>query len=143
VSNFVIKNKVVRKDNGEIRTNETIPKQAINKPHYISSKVARNINNMKSIHLAGDKFLIREEAPVNSYQTTQFPAPDLPGVYFRGMQYYDLKEVHFLNNTGIANLIELLKSLLEKDVEVRFVNVSDKIKNKIKTLELDQILICI
>jgi hypothetical protein len=142
VTNFVIKNIVVRKDNGEIRTNETIPKQAINEPHYISSNVARNINNMKSIHLAGDKFLIREEAPVNSYQS-QFPAPDLPGVYFKGMQYYDLKEVHFLNNTGIANLIELLKSLLENDVEVRFVNVSDKIKNKIKSLELDQILICI
>lgn len=63
----------------------------------------------------------------------------LSGVYFQGVQYFDLKNVNFINNTGIANLIDLLKSLLQQGVVIKFVNVKDKIKNKFKSLGLDSI----
>jgi len=108
-------------------------------------KVIRKADNtLKSIHLAGDQFIIKEEAPIRSYESFRLKESDsdLPGVFFQGTQYYDLKNIYFINNTGMANLIELLGSLLEKDVDVQFVNVCDKIKNKIKALGLDQILIC-
>ncbi|MCE3281151.1 MAG: hypothetical protein K0S44_3342 [Bacteroidetes bacterium] len=101
-------------------------------------------SNLKSIHPTENGFVIKEEAPIRSYATFRLgdSTTELPGVYFQGTQYYDLKNVYFINNTGMANLINLLESLLEKDVDVQFVNVCDKIKNKIKALGLDEILIC-
>lgn len=101
-------------------------------------------SNLKSIHPTENGFVIKEEAPIKSYEAFRMSDSDtdLPGVFFQGTQYYDLKNVYFINNTGMANLINLLESLLEKDVDVQFVNVCDKIKNKIKALGLDEILIC-
>ena len=72
----------------------------------------------------------------------KFAMDELAGVYIKGVHYYDFKNVHFINNTGIASLIDLLKCLLEKGVEVQFVNVSDKIKSKIKSMGLENILRC-
>lgn len=72
----------------------------------------------------------------------EFKADDLPGVYLNGIHYYDLGTVDFINHTGIANLIDILKSLLEQGIKVQFVNVSDSIKNKIRHLGLDHILVC-
>lgn len=102
--------------------------------------------NIKSISLSGDLFIIKEE---NQTKFNKLFLPkekktkdDFPGVYYEGVQYYDLKRLHSINNTGIAQLVDLLKSLLEQDVEVKFVNVSEKIKHKIKSLGLDHILYC-
>jgi ABC-type transporter Mla MlaB component len=109
-----------------------------------SDVVGKTINNLKSIHLSSNGFVIKEEAPVNTYQKYQLQQEqELPGVYFKGIQYYDLKNIYFINNAGIADLINLLKSLLEQNVEVQFVNVTTKIKDKIRSMDLDQILICI
>lgn len=108
-----------------------------------TTEFKRTGSNLKSIHLAGERFIIKDEAPMRSYETLKIiDSPEFPGVLFQGIQYYDLKNVFFINNTGMANLIDLLKSLLQKDVEVQFVNVCDKIKNKIKALGLDHIIIC-
>jgi hypothetical protein len=109
-----------------------------------SGMVKKTDSNLKSIHLSGNKFIIREEAPIRSYEAFRLSdsGTELPGVFFHGTQYYDLKNIYFINNTGMANLIDLLESLLEKDIDVQFVNVCDKIKNQIKSLGLDQILIC-
>jgi hypothetical protein len=107
-----------------------------------SNFIRKRTGRLRSIHISGDRFIIKEEGPVQSYQGYKPQEKELPGVYFKGIQYYDLKDIHFINNTGIANLIDLLKSLLENNVEVRFVNVSDKIKTKIKSMGLDHILIC-
>ena len=82
---------------------------------------------IKSINLSGDKLVITAE---------------LSGVFCQGVQYYDLKNISFINNTGIANLIDLLKSLLKQGVEVQFVNVADKIKEKIRSMGLQNILNC-
>ncbi|MFL5752901.1 MAG: STAS domain-containing protein [Bacteroidia bacterium] len=85
-------------------------------------------NNVKSIYPAGETWEIID---------------DLPGVYTHGIQYYDLKNIGFISNAGMASLIELLKSLLQKGIEVQFVNVNERIKGKIKALGLDHILNCI
>lgn len=100
-------------------------------------------SNLRSIHLSGEGFIIKDEPPIRSYESFKLSdSPELPGVFCQGIQYYDLKNIYFINNTGMANLLDLLKSLLQKDVEVQFVNVCDKIKNKIKSLGLDHIIIC-
>lgn len=72
----------------------------------------------------------------------EFAKDELAGVHIQGIHYYDFKNVHFINNTGIASLIDLLKCLLQKGVEIQFVNVSDKIKCKIKSMGLENILHC-
>jgi anti-anti-sigma factor len=66
----------------------------------------------------------------------------LPGVLCQGVQYYDMKHVHFINNTGLVGLVNLLKSLLKRGVEVRFVNVCESIKRRIRSMGLDNILNC-
>ena len=82
---------------------------------------------MKSINLSGDKLIITAE---------------LSGVFCHGIQYYDLKNILYINNNGMAALIDLLKSLLKQGVDVQFVNVNDKIKSKIKSMGLEHVLIC-
>lgn len=85
-------------------------------------------SNVKSINLSGDRVVITDQ---------------LPGVYCQGIQYYDLKNIGFINYNGMANLIDFIKSLLEKDTEVQFVNVNEKIKSKIKAIGLEHILNCV
>ena len=64
----------------------------------------------------------------------------LSGVYCNGVQYYDLNNILFINNTGLANLISLIKSLLKKGVVVKFVNANKMIKEKIKSFGLDKFI---
>jgi ABC-type transporter Mla MlaB component len=85
-------------------------------------------SRVKSINLSGDQIVITDE---------------LPGVYCHGIQYYDLKNIAHINYNGMANLIDFLKSLLENGVEVQFVNVNEKIKNKIQSMGLQHILTCV
>lgn len=67
---------------------------------------------------------------------------DIPGMFYRGTQYFDFKKIAFVNYNGLANLIKFLKYFAEKDIEVQFVNVNDAIKNKIRSMGLDHILYC-
>jgi hypothetical protein len=67
---------------------------------------------------------------------------ELSGVYLNGVQYYDLKNILYINNTGLANLIDLLKSLLKQGIKVQFVNVTQKIQDKIKSVGLERVLNC-
>lgn len=101
-------------------------------------------NNIKSIRLLDGKFIIKDSEPFNDlfHLNGEYPVNKLPGVYYKGIQYYDLKDVGYINNSGMINLIDLLKSLLKKGVETQFVNVNEKIKQKIKSLGLDHILNC-
>jgi ABC-type transporter Mla MlaB component len=85
-------------------------------------------NSVKTINLSGDQIVVTDE---------------LPGVYCKGVQYYDLKNIDFINYAGMASLIDFLKTLLEKGIDVKFVNVNEKIKNKIKSIGLDHILNCV
>lgn len=66
----------------------------------------------------------------------------LAGIYFQGVQYFDFKNVYFINNTGIANLIDLLKTLLKQGVVIKFVNVGEKIRDKFKSMGLEFIFNC-
>jgi ABC-type transporter Mla MlaB component len=72
----------------------------------------------------------------------EYAINEMASLYFHGVQYFDFKNVYFINNTGIANLIDLLKSLLKQGVEVKFVNVSQKIKDKFKLMGLEHIFNC-
>ena len=83
---------------------------------------------VKTINLSGDQIVIADE---------------IPGVLIQGIQYYDLKNIGFINYNGMANLVDFIKSLLEKGVEVQFVNVNEKIRSKIKSIGLEHILNCV
>jgi hypothetical protein len=58
----------------------------------------------------------------------------------QGFQEYDLGNVHYISNTGLANIIDLFKSSLRKGIEVHFLNASEKIKNKIRQMGMETIL---
>lgn len=85
-------------------------------------------SSIKAINFSGDEVVVTDE---------------IPSVYCQGVQYYDLKNIGFINYNGMANLIDFLKSLLEKGIEVKFVNVNEQIKSKIKSIGLEHILNCV
>ena len=58
----------------------------------------------------------------------------------QGFQEYDLGNVHYISNTGLANIIDLLKASLQKGIEVHFFNASEKIKTKIRALGMENVL---
>jgi ABC-type transporter Mla MlaB component len=99
-------------------------------------------NNVMSIRLSTDGLIIKDESTSTNPNEEDQTGAKLAGVYCQGVQYYDLKGVHYINNTGMAILIDLLKSLLEMGVEVQFVNVDEKIKAKIKEMGLERIINC-
>jgi len=99
-------------------------------------------SNIMSIRISSDGLTIKDEAEYKDEFHSEYTSDKLPGVYCQGVQYYDLNGVHFINNTGMAILIDILKSLLEMGVEVQFVNVHEKIKNKIKEAGLEKIINC-
>ncbi|MGQ0827603.1 MAG: STAS domain-containing protein [Bacteroidota bacterium] len=97
---------------------------------------------MKSIHFSKNQFIIKDVPVMKIRSDELFPSDQLSGAYLEGVQYYDLKNVQFINNTGMADLIDLLKSLLQKGIEVQFVNANEMIKNKIRSMGLEHILNC-
>lgn len=72
----------------------------------------------------------------------EYASNELAGVYFQGVQYFDFKNVYFINNTGVANMIDLLKSLLQHGVQIKFVNVRKKIRDKFTSMGLESIFNC-
>jgi ABC-type transporter Mla MlaB component len=103
-------------------------------------------NNVMSIRLSPDGLIFKDESQsstvYNDQNSYQYTTDRLSGVYCEGIQYYDLSEVRYINNTGMATLIDLLKSLLEMGVKVEFVNVDEKIKDKIREMGLEKIINC-
>jgi anti-anti-sigma regulatory factor len=61
-------------------------------------------------------------------------------VYHKGIMYYDFSKVKFINNSGIADIIDLVKSWIDLGAEVRFTNVSEEIKRKLRESELEGII---
>lgn len=103
---------------------------------------------LKDLALAGSS-AAKKEAAVKKIRFNEVfqlggehPTDELAGVCIDGIHYYDFKNVRFINNTGMACLIDLFKCLLEQGVRLQFVNVNDKIKNKIKLIGLENILMC-
>jgi len=113
--------------NISVEAPELISKSVKTRPENETYSDTNRKPGIKSINLSGDKLLITAE---------------LSGVFCQGIQYYDLKNITFINNTGMANLIDLLKSLLKQGVEVQFVNVNEKMKEKIRSMGLEHILNC-
>jgi anti-anti-sigma factor len=94
-------------------------------------------SSVMSIRLTPDGLVIKDDQVVTDEGTQM-----LSGVYCDGIQYYDLKGVSYINNTGMAILIDVLKSLLEMGVEVQFVNVHENIRKKIHEMGLEHIINC-
>jgi ABC-type transporter Mla MlaB component len=59
-----------------------------------------------------------------------------------GILTYDLSNVFSINNTGLAHMIDLMKSSLKNGIEVQFINVTEKVKAKIKTMGMFQLINC-
>jgi hypothetical protein len=64
---------------------------------------------------------------------------ELPGVFCRGVQYYDLKDIRFITNSRLVSLINHMRALVQQGVEVQFVNVCASIKQKICSLGLNKL----
>jgi anti-anti-sigma regulatory factor len=74
------------------------------------------------------------------YLTGEGHTEVLAGVYHKGIMYYDFSKVKFINNSGIADIIDLVKSWIDLGAEVRFTNVSEEIKRKLRESELEGII---
>jgi anti-anti-sigma factor len=101
--------------------------------------------NLMSIRLTPDGLIIKESTALQQkfgLDEEDEMEEKLSGVYFKGTHYFDLNSIHFINNTGIAILIDILKSILEMGVEVQFVNVDEKVKTKIKRMGLENLINC-
>ncbi|MDF2452874.1 MAG: hypothetical protein K0S26_2378 [Bacteroidota bacterium] len=66
----------------------------------------------------------------------------LAGVLCQGVQYYDFKNVPYINNNGLASLIRILKASMKNGIKLKFVNVNKRIQVKIKTMGLDKFINC-
>jgi ABC-type transporter Mla MlaB component len=77
------------------------------------------------INLSGDSWLSIDE---------------IPGMYYRGIQYFDFRKISYINYNGLAHLVKFLKFFLEKGTEVHLVNVSESIKNKINAVGLNHVV---
>ncbi len=128
---------------GEFKTDGFIPEEIPAneaEPEAISRRLAAEkkiSSNVMSILLTSDGLVIKDE---DRDENQEELASRLAGVYCEGVQYYDLNGIQYINNTGMAILIDLLKALLEMGVEVQFVNVHESIKKKIKELGLEKII---
>src|SRR3954471_5523966 len=99
----------------ELNTNVNASQDSIFESHMLNSKPEEQApRNIRRVELFGNRLSIKDEP------MTRVEFNELAGAYFKGVQFYDLKNVHFINNTGIANLIDLLKCMLEQGVEVKF-----------------------
>lgn len=83
-----------------------------------------------------------EESKDLFHLTGETRSEELSGVHFQGIYYYDMGKVQYINNSGIADLIDLVKAWLEQGIEVRFINARDEIKKKIADMDLENILYC-
>ena len=120
--------------------NNSLANQQLSEAAKLQIEAERKItDNIMSIRLTPDGLIIKDGP---EKQDSTHTTDHLPGVYCQGVMYYDLNNVHYINNTGMAILIDLLKSLLEMDVAVQFVNVDEKIKQRIREMGLENIINC-
>lgn len=114
----------------------------------METKPKTHLHESVSEELNAEKEEVRipdEELVIQTINTTEDKLGktlNLSGVTVEGVQYYDLKDTLHINNTGLANFIDLLKSLLKKGLKLHFVNVNDKIKEKMRSMGLDKIFNC-
>ena len=57
--------------------------------------------------------------------------------------YYDFREISYLSNNDMYNLLLHIKELLFQKKDSRLVNVNSKIKKSITLLGLDKVIVCL
>jgi hypothetical protein len=108
---------------------------------FLKSSVCKDNGNIVEIDSL-DNTIVNIKFDEVFQERGEYSSNELAGIYFEGTQYFDFKNVYFINNTGIANLIDLIKSLLRQGVVIKFVNVREKIKDKFKSMGLEFIFNC-
>lgn len=116
-----------------------------NDTNNLNNKTNEVDKNITSLH-AEESILFCNIKPeiqnMNLLSDQQENKAQFSGVFCKGVQYFDLKNIDFISNNDIANLIDLLKSLLKQGIGLQLVNVNKKIKEKVKAVGLDRILNC-
>jgi ABC-type transporter Mla MlaB component len=97
--------------------------------------------SISHITYSNGEFRVNNPAPIQL--SGKITGDELPGVFCDGIQYFDLGNINSVNNTGMASLISLLKSLLKQGTETRFVNVNTSIQQRIESLGLSEIIKCV
>ncbi len=59
-----------------------------------------------------------------------------------GTSTYDLRNVHYINNTGLAHMIELKRTALKNGIQIYFVNVCDNVRSKIQAMGIIHLFNC-
>lgn len=108
---------------------------------FLKNLIDENKKNENSLSSESEGSVIKKSEELFQ-ERGEYSGKEIAGIYFQGVQYFDFKNVYFINNTGIANLIDLLKSLLKQGVIIKFVNVREKIKHKFKSMGLECIFNC-
>ncbi len=55
---------------------------------------------------------------------------------------YDLRNVHYINNTGLAHMIELKRNALKNGIQIYFINVGDNVRSKIQAMGIIHLFNC-
>jgi anti-anti-sigma regulatory factor len=106
------------------------------------TKIESASNNNKNVTPESNLIFITKRRLEGENDVEEEKDSRLSGVLFNGVQYYDLNNILFINNTGLANLIGLMKSLLKKGIVLKFVNANQRIKEKMKAMGLDKYINC-
>lgn len=72
--------------------------------------------------------------------TGQEQTENLSGVFFNNIHYYDMSRVKYINHSGIADLIDLVKDWMEQGIEVKFINIQPEIRHEFVRLDLEHII---
>ena len=113
-------------------------------------RIARPLHRNKSVLLYTAVSQSPEMVPVttdnfNSYLFGGVINDEPRGNSFNGLAgilTYDLSNVLSINNTGLAHMIDLIKSSLKNGIEVQFINLTEKVKAKIKMMGMFQLINC-
>lgn len=59
---------------------------------------------------------------------------------FEKIKYLDMAKVHFIDSSDVAELLSIVRNGLNEGIEIRFINITQNVKEYIKKRGLEQIL---
>ncbi len=71
----------------------------------------------------------------------EYDSEAMGSVHFRNTLFYDVGSIDHVNNAGIMDLLDLIKTWSEIGTEVFFVNAKPTLKEKITELNLEKIIL--
>ena len=71
----------------------------------------------------------------------EYVSEAMGSVHFRNTIFYDIGNIDHVNNAGIIDLLDLIKTWSEIGTDVFFVNAKPTLKEKITELNLEKIIL--